>query len=279
MCAVLIELIERGFRRFMLWGRSMGAATSVMFYGAYKPLLDGLIVSMLLDSPFTSFEGLADEYTQSKINIPRLLLSPAVHYLKKIVEQKYDFDLLQMSPISAAHEVDVLTVVLSGKDDKIVSPKLSGELYEALGGPKFRVYFEGGHNSLRPPEIFEAIQQTVHGSLHDAPAITVLNELETLLHPTGPKALNKSSPEVTAIKKIDHIFAPVDSGPTTASRADNGNTLARVERRDNSNLTSEEMEKEAELIAKQTEEAFTNLLKTKPLKKLTPSDVHMAISK
>lgn len=301
-------LIEQGFRRFMLWGRSMGAATSVMFYGAYKPLLEGAVVSMLLDSPFTSFEGLADDYTQSKINIPRLLLSPAVHYLKKIVEQKYNFNLMQMSPISVAHEVDILTVVLSGKDDKIVSPKLSEEMYSSLGGPKLRIYFEGGHNTHRPPEIFEAIQETVHSSLHQLASLEVLTRLETMLQPQGSnsksmttvqKGVNlngtsgklsirnpSSSSEEIAMKKIDDIFAPI-----SASSRDNRSPAVAVQspsphagsspslRREMSDLTPEEMDKEAQLIAKETEEAFTNLLKTKSLKKLTHTDVHLAFSK
>lgn len=144
----------------------MGAATAVIFYGAYRELVRGRIMGLILDSPFTSMQGLAYEYSTSRVGMPSLLVTPAVHYLRHTIQSAYQFDLYHMTPIGAASRIDIPAIVLSGSEDKIVPPKLSEELYEALGGPKLRIFFQGGHNTHRPAPIYEAIRIVVAGSDH-----------------------------------------------------------------------------------------------------------------
>lgn len=141
----------------------MGAATAVIFYGAYRELVKGTVLGLVLDSPFTSMQGLAEEYSSSRVGVPSILLSPAVHYLRHTIQTNYNFDLYHMTPIGAAPRIDIPTIVLSGSEDKIVPPKLSEELYEAFTGPKMRIFFQGGHNTHRPSPIYEAIRVFVVG--------------------------------------------------------------------------------------------------------------------
>lgn len=163
---VMAYLFSRGCTKFVLWGRSMGAATAAMFYGAYKELLVGTVVALILDSPFTSMQGLATEYTTSRVAVPGLLLSPAVHYLRRSIQAQYGFDILHISPVAASARINIPTIVLSGSEDKIVPPALSEELYDALGGPKMRIFFRGGHNTHRPAAIYEAVRVVLVGELH-----------------------------------------------------------------------------------------------------------------
>lgn len=141
----------------------MGAATAVIFYGAYRELVQGTVLGLILDSPFTSMQGLATEYSNSRVGVPTLLLTPAVHYLRHTIQTSYNFDLYHMTPIGAAPRIDIPTIVLSGSEDKIVPPKLSEELYEAFAGPRMRIFFQGGHNTHRPSAIYEAIRVFVVG--------------------------------------------------------------------------------------------------------------------
>jgi pimeloyl-ACP methyl ester carboxylesterase len=165
ICAVMSYLLSRGCKRFVLWGRSMGAASAAMFFGAYKEVLRGTVVALILDSPFTSMHGLASEYTAAtKIPVPGLLLSPALHLLRQNVLSKHAFDILHISPVAAASRITVPTVVLSGSEDKIVPPALSESIYEALNGPKLRVFFKGGHNTHRPAVVFDAIRVVLTGA-------------------------------------------------------------------------------------------------------------------
>jgi pimeloyl-ACP methyl ester carboxylesterase len=162
---VLAYLLSRGCRRFVLWGRSMGAASAAMFLGAYSEVLSGAVVALVLDSPFTSMQGLAAEYTSStKIPVPSLLLSPALHLLRQNVLSKYGFDILYISPLAAAARITVPTVVLSGSEDKIVPPALSESIYAALNGPKLRIFFNGGHNTHRPTVVFDAVRVVLTGA-------------------------------------------------------------------------------------------------------------------
>jgi pimeloyl-ACP methyl ester carboxylesterase len=141
----------------------MGAATAVIFYGAYRDLIQGTIVGLILDSPFTSMQGLATEYSTTRVGVPSLLMTPAVHYLRHTIQATHQFDIYHINPLGAASRIDIPTVVLSGSEDKIVPPKLSEELYEAFNGPKIRIFFQGGHNTHRPAPIYEAIRIVVAG--------------------------------------------------------------------------------------------------------------------
>jgi hypothetical protein len=258
----------------------MGAATSVMFYGAYKPLLKDIVVSLILDSPFTSFYGLADDYVKTKMQLPSIFLSPALHYLKRSVETKYNFNLLQMSPYSAANEVNILSIVLSGKDDKIVSPHISHELYSQLGGPKLRIYFDGGHNSHRPPEIFEAIQEIIRGSQAKETYSELLNYLANMLqHQDIPintfPTIQANDDNVLKVNVHDidnnasennNLMSPVSFSP-----------IGNVSNRNNTGESDVKAEN-AEKIAEETQQAIAALLKTKSLRQITNQDVHFAIS-
>ena len=163
VCTILSYLFSRGCTKFVLWGRSMGAATAAMFYGAYKELLLGSVVALILDSPFTSMHGLAAEYTTSRVAIPGVLISPAVQYLRHNVLGRYGFDILHISPVAASARINIPTIVLSASEDKIVPPALSEEVYRALGGPKMRIHFRGGHNTHRPAAIYEAVRVVLVG--------------------------------------------------------------------------------------------------------------------
>jgi hypothetical protein len=48
----MIHLRKIGFKRFVLWGRSMGATSSLLFTTFYKP---NDVLLQIIDSPFYSF--------------------------------------------------------------------------------------------------------------------------------------------------------------------------------------------------------------------------------
>ncbi len=52
--AVLDKLKKRyGFKRFVLWGRSMGAITAILYMNTFK---DSSIEGLVLDSPLSNLE-------------------------------------------------------------------------------------------------------------------------------------------------------------------------------------------------------------------------------
>jgi pimeloyl-ACP methyl ester carboxylesterase len=85
---------DRSVSRIALWGRSMGAATSVM-YAAEHP---DEISCLVLDSPFDSLTDLAQEIAQSADSkIPKTLYSGVVNLglrvIRKNIRKKAQFDI------------------------------------------------------------------------------------------------------------------------------------------------------------------------------------------
>lgn len=184
VCAIMSHIMSLGIKRFILWGRSMGAATATMFYGAYKDLLVGTIVAMILDSPFTSLQGIADEYATSRVSrYSGFLTLTAVHVLRQSVLSRCDFDISHINPIAAAPQINIPTVVLSAAQDTVVPPSLSQQLYDTINGPKMRIFFKGTHNSMRPQVLYDALGLFVTGVLSGASPHDIFSDMEYLLQP------------------------------------------------------------------------------------------------
>lgn len=58
----------------MLWGRSMGAVTAIMYASKYP----SNIIALTLDSPFSSFSRLINDLAKSKTGLPNFLFSPII---------------------------------------------------------------------------------------------------------------------------------------------------------------------------------------------------------
>jgi len=53
---MMVRLRKLGFSRFVLWGRSMGATSALLYSLTYRP---DDVVLQVIDSPFFSFEMIA----------------------------------------------------------------------------------------------------------------------------------------------------------------------------------------------------------------------------
>ncbi|KAL8515413.1 hypothetical protein ACS0TY_014204 [Phlomoides rotata] len=103
-----------------LWGRSMGAVTSLM-YGAEDPSIAG----MVLDSPFSDLVDLMMELVDTyKVRLPKFTVKFAIQYMRRAIQKKAKFDITELNTI---------------KGDKNI------------------IKFEGDHNSPRPQFYFDSI--------------------------------------------------------------------------------------------------------------------------
>lgn len=86
--------------RIGLWGRSMGAATSVLVAAR-----DPSIAGMVLDSAFSSLTQvmyeLANQYMK-QVKVPKILINGAISVLRKSVQKKGNFDIRDVNPEEAA---------------------------------------------------------------------------------------------------------------------------------------------------------------------------------
>lgn len=136
-----------------LWGRSMGAVTSLM-YGADDPSIAG----MVLDSPFSDLVDLMMELVDTyKIRLPKFTVKFAIQYMRKAVLKKAKFDITLLNTIKVAKTCFVPVLIGHACDDDFIRPHHSDRVFEAYMGDKNIIKFEGDHNSPRPQFYFDSI--------------------------------------------------------------------------------------------------------------------------
>ena len=128
-----------------LWGRSMGAATSIMYASR-----DATIACMVLDSPFSNLNKLSKELVTTYTKIPVFVANIARHFVRKTVLAKAKFDLNQLNPIDFVSECYSPALFVVAKGDDFVRPHHGKRLFEKYAGDKNMIEVEGDHNSTRP---------------------------------------------------------------------------------------------------------------------------------
>ncbi|KAF5738602.1 hypothetical protein HS088_TW13G01503 [Tripterygium wilfordii] len=144
-----------------LWGRSMGAVTSLM-YGAEDPSIAG----MVLDSPFSDLVDLVMELVDTfKVRLPKFTVKFAIQYMRKAIQKKAKFDITDLNAVKVAKSCFVPVLLGHAMDDDFIHPHHSDRIFEAYMGDKNIIKFEGDHNSPRPQFYFDSINIFFHNIL------------------------------------------------------------------------------------------------------------------
>lgn len=144
-----------------LWGRSMGAVTSLM-YGAEDPS----IAAMVLDSPFSDLVDLMMELVDTyKFRLPKFTIKFAIQYMRRAVQKKANFNITDLNTIKVAKSCFVPVLFGHAVDDDFIQPHHSERIYEAYIGDKNIIKFDGDHNSPRPQFYFDSINIFFHNVL------------------------------------------------------------------------------------------------------------------
>ncbi|XP_019053180.1 PREDICTED: uncharacterized protein LOC104596404 isoform X2 [Nelumbo nucifera] len=153
-----------------LWGRSMGAVTSLM-YGAEDPSIAG----MVLDSPFSDLVDLMLELVETyKFRLPKFTVKLAIQYMRRVIQKKANFDIMDLNTIKVAKSCFVPVLIGHAIDDDFILPHHSDRIYDAYVGDKNIIKFEGDHNSPRPEFYFDSITIFFHNVLR--PPMEAVNE-------------------------------------------------------------------------------------------------------
>lgn len=144
-----------------LWGRSMGAVTSLM-YGAEDPSIAG----MVLDSSFSDLVDLMMELVDTyKFRLPKFTVKFAIQIMRKAILKKAKFDITELNTIKVAKSSFVPVLIGHAIDDDFIRPLHSDRIYDAYVGDKNIIKFEGDHNSPRPQFYFDSINIFFHNVL------------------------------------------------------------------------------------------------------------------
>ena len=92
----IVDFVEKfpGVGKIGIWGRSMGAATALMY--SYQ---DKRIKAQCIDSPFANFKDLAIKLCKQHIYIPEFVINTILYFLKKTIRKKNDLEIENLKPI------------------------------------------------------------------------------------------------------------------------------------------------------------------------------------
>lgn len=151
---IIINFIEKipGVSKIGLWGRSMGAATSLMYAHS-----DERISCICLDSPFSNFPKLARELCKRQINLPGFIVDTALSIINSTIKSKNNVDVNKLSPITYSPYTTIPGFFLHASGDELINISHSLDLFEVYAGEKSLNICEGNHNSTRQKHIIDKI--------------------------------------------------------------------------------------------------------------------------
>ena len=151
----VVDFLERlpGVGNIGIWGRSMGAATTLL----YTPT-DKRIKCIVVDSPFSDFRKLAKEICQSNVTVPGLLIEGAISIIGSTVYSKNGMDVNDIKPINTVKNCHVPVIFIHAEDDTFVKYKHSEKIFQNYAGSiKMLKGVTGGHNGNRPTKLLEEV--------------------------------------------------------------------------------------------------------------------------
>ena len=139
-----------------LWGRSMGAVTSIL---CAKELDYKYVISCVVsDSAFSSLNQLIDEFVEKVVSLPQFLINIMKKNVGDIIEKKANFRIEEIEPIKNLDKCCTIPILFChGLDDSFINNHHCNDLYKKYGGKKEIIMFEGEHNEKRPLHILQII--------------------------------------------------------------------------------------------------------------------------
>merc|ERR1740117_1874671 len=134
-----------------LWGRSMGAVTSIL-----RAADDHALAACVLDSPFGDLKTVAEELVnRGRFKVPQFLVNMAFEMVRSEVITRAAFDPVDLVPINCAPKARCPAMFGVAADDSFVLPHHTQDLHNAWAGERLLRVFDGGHNGVRPTWFLE----------------------------------------------------------------------------------------------------------------------------
>ncbi|KAJ0988172.1 hypothetical protein J5N97_006528 [Dioscorea zingiberensis] len=158
-----------------LWGRSMGAVTSLL-YGAEDPSIAGMVLDSAFSNLFDLMMELVDVY---KIRLPKFTVKMAVQYMRRVIQKKAKFDIMHLNVVQFAPKTFIPALFGHASEDIFIQPHHSDRIFKPYAGDKNIIKFDGDHNSARPQFYYDSVSIFFYNVLHP-PRVssTVSNRIE-----------------------------------------------------------------------------------------------------
>ncbi|KAL5100289.1 hypothetical protein RYX36_004616, partial [Vicia faba] len=159
--------------RIGLWGRSMGAVTSLL-YGAEDPSIAGMVLDSAFSNLYNLMMELVDVY---KIRLPKFTVKMVVQYMRWVIEKKAKFDIMKLNCVLVAPKTFIPVLFGHASDDKFIQPHHSDLISESYAGDKNIIKFDGDHNSSRPQFFYDSVSIFFYNVLRP-PQVSIAEKLE-----------------------------------------------------------------------------------------------------
>jgi pimeloyl-ACP methyl ester carboxylesterase len=198
-----------------LWGRSMGAATALMYTAR-----DASIAVLVLDSPFSSLRLLiADLVEQLAQWVPTFAVDALVEKVRRRIIRHAAFDIDDVDAVSAAALCHAPCFIIHGRADTFVRPAHSELVASAYQGSCLRHEVEGGHNDERLSDARDVALQLLTLYLIDKP----------LAEARAPRPAPQREPLPPLVAVTEEGLAAAAAEAAAAAAAAAGNQAARPE--------------------------------------------------
>mmetsp|Transcript_1622 Transcript_1622/g.2640 ORF Transcript_1622/g.2640 Transcript_1622/m.2640 type:complete len:280 (-) Transcript_1622:117-956(-) len=173
--------------KIAVWGRSMGAASTLMVAADQDSGIDAIV----LDSCFLSLESVcvevADRYvkkacwmgnllpvvgpTQGLKDLGKSWLPSAIDMLRSGLKNRANFDIAEVRPEEACHSANTPAFFAHALEDELISCSHSIALHDRYQGRKVIRTFSGDHNSQRPKEFVKEVIEFLSQELFEHPEL------------------------------------------------------------------------------------------------------------
>ena len=153
----VVDFVENypGVGNIGLWGRSMGASTSLIYAS-----MDKRIKAIVVDSPFTDFRRVAKEMCMAQVSFPGFLIEGAISIIGKSVYNRNKMKINEIKPIEAVKKCDIPVIFVHAKDDEMVNFQHTLDLYNNYRGINKEIKeVNGGHNGRRSAFLMDYISK------------------------------------------------------------------------------------------------------------------------
>ncbi len=138
-------LKEKGFHRIVLYGRSMGAATTMITACKYPQD----IACAVEDCGFTSMRDEVSSFTRTRVRWVPPFLYPLLTWISNpLIKKRAGYQMEDASPISLLPGCQVPMLFIHGEEDTFVPYAMMADLYAAHPGPKERLSVENAGHAL-----------------------------------------------------------------------------------------------------------------------------------
>ena len=150
----IVDFVEKfpGVGKVGIWGRSMGAATALMY--SYQ---DKRIKAQCIDSPFANFKDLAIKLCKQHIYIPEFVINTILYFLKKTIRKKNDLEIENLKPIEFSKLSKTPAFFIHAMKDDLIPYEQTIKIYEEYSGIKSINITEGDHNTPRQKQLINKI--------------------------------------------------------------------------------------------------------------------------